>query len=57
MTREEIHSSLNSLAFQIHSENERWWVDITTGKRKERNVGEMLMLCVSELAEAMEGAS
>ena len=24
-------------------------------KRKERNVGELLMLCVSELAEALEG--
>lgn len=33
-----------------------WWSDINTGERIERNTGELLMLCVSELAEAMEGA-
>lgn len=32
-----------------------WWHDIKTGERLQRNVGELLMLCVSELAEAMEG--
>lgn len=32
-----------------------WWHDLETGEKKERNVGELLMLCVSELAEAMEG--
>ena len=34
-----------------------WWNDLKTGEdmRGKRNVGEMLMLCVSELAEAMEG--
>lgn len=32
-----------------------WWSDLETGQRKDRNVGELLMLCVSELAEAMEG--
>ena len=31
-----------------------WWNDPETGKRVERNTGELLMLCVSELAEAME---
>lgn len=31
-----------------------WWSDLETGERKDRNVGELLMLCVSELAEAME---
>lgn len=36
-------------------ENERWWRDVDTGAYLERNVGELLMLCVSELAEAMEG--
>lgn len=35
--------------------NERWWQDPHTGQRVERNVGELLMLMVSELAEAMEG--
>lgn len=34
-----------------------WWNDIHTGEslRGKRNVGELLMLCVSELSEAMEG--
>jgi NTP pyrophosphatase (non-canonical NTP hydrolase) len=32
-----------------------WWTDIATGKPLVRNVGEMLMLIVSEIAEAMEG--
>lgn len=32
-----------------------WWTDLSTGLKKERNVGELLMLCVSEIAEAMEG--
>ena len=31
-----------------------WWNDPVTGERVERNRGELLMLCVSELAEAME---
>jgi len=35
--------------------NAGWWTDLDTGKRKDRNVGEMLMLMVTELAEAMEG--
>jgi len=34
-----------------------WWADLKTGEdlRGKRNFAEMLMLCVSELAEAMEG--
>lgn len=32
-----------------------WWSDLKTGERKDRNVGELLMLIVSEVAEAMEG--
>lgn len=32
-----------------------WWHDIHTGAAKERNVGEILMLAVSELSEALEG--
>ena len=32
-----------------------WWNDPATGNKVERNTGELLMLCVSELAEAMEG--
>lgn len=32
-----------------------WWSDVNTGQDKERNVGEALMLVVSELSEALEG--
>jgi NTP pyrophosphatase (non-canonical NTP hydrolase) len=32
-----------------------WWSNLATGERKERNTGELLMLIVSEVAEAMEG--
>jgi NTP pyrophosphatase (non-canonical NTP hydrolase) len=32
-----------------------WWTDLETGEPKDRNVGELLMLIVSEVAEAMEG--
>ena len=46
---------LNQLAGLCHEANVNWWKDLDTGERKQRNVGELLMLCVSELAEAMEG--
>jgi NTP pyrophosphatase (non-canonical NTP hydrolase) len=32
-----------------------WWNDVKTGKPLKRNKGELLMLIVSEIAEAMEG--
>jgi NTP pyrophosphatase (non-canonical NTP hydrolase) len=47
---------LNKLVDEVHKENERWWLDLETSKPKERSVGEMCMLMVSEVAEAMEGA-
>lgn len=49
------YPSLNELAEQIHAANHRWWHDLETGERLERNKGEMLMLIVSEISEAMEG--
>lgn len=48
-------TDLNELAREIHAANAHWWHDPATGERLERNKGEMLMLIVSELAEAMEG--
>lgn len=48
-------TSLNGLAYDIHKENSHWWHDPVTGVRVVRNKGEMLMLIVSEVAEAMEG--
>lgn len=46
---------LNDLATECHAANEQWWRDPATGQRIERNKGELLMLIVSEVAEAMEG--
>ena len=39
----------------VHKGNKRWWIRLEDSQPLERNVGEMLMLAVSELAEAMEG--
>jgi NTP pyrophosphatase (non-canonical NTP hydrolase) len=47
--------NLNEYAAEVHKANAKWWVDLETGKPIKRNVGELLMLCTSELAEAMEG--
>ena len=47
--------SLGQLADLLHKFNKKWWVDIHTGEDLQRNVGELLMLAVSELSEAMEG--
>lgn len=46
---------INLLAKKVHKNNKKWWINIKTGKPLKRNVGEMLMLVVSEIAEAMEG--
>lgn len=35
---------------------DRWWHDPATGEPIKRNKGEVLMLIVSEISEAMEGA-
>lgn len=47
--------NLNDYAIEVHEANAKWWVDLNTGEPIKRNVGELLMLCTSELAEAMEG--
>lgn len=46
---------LNTLAKDIYAGNHQWWHDINTGEKLNRNKGELLMLIVSECAEAMEG--
>lgn len=51
----DIAQQLNSLSNLCHEKNKRWWYDLITGARLNRNRGELLMLMVSELAEAMEG--
>lgn len=49
-----------ALAIEIHASNVKagWWTDIATGESTlhTRNRPEMLMLAVSEIAEAAEGA-
>jgi hypothetical protein len=50
---------LNQMVEDIHQRNVRagWWNDLHTGEslKETRNVGELLMLIVSEVAEGMEG--
>lgn len=41
-------------AADVHFRNHKWWFT-ETGDRLERDYGELLMLAVSELSEAMEG--
>lgn len=50
-------SKFRQLSVKIHADNVAagWWSDLQTGQRIERNVGELLMLVVSEAAEAAEG--
>lgn len=45
--------NIHERAKDIHHRNHKWWHD-KDGNRLERNRGELLMLVVSELAEAME---
>jgi NTP pyrophosphatase (non-canonical NTP hydrolase) len=45
---------LNEYARTCHKMNSRWWVDPITKEPIQRNKGELMMLIVSELAEAME---
>lgn len=48
-------TTINAIANAVHTANDTWWRDPATGNPITRNVPEMLMLTVSELAEAMEG--
>ena len=54
--RDRIIQAVNTLTDICHSasRNAGWWHNIKTGESLKRNKGEMLMLMVSELAEAME---
>ncbi|WP_144999807.1 nucleoside triphosphate pyrophosphohydrolase family protein [Polystyrenella longa] len=46
---------MDELVKTIHEIHANWWIDLETGKRKERNVGELLCLVHSEISEGMEG--
>lgn len=47
--------ALNQMSQLSRGASDRWWHDPATGELKVRNRGEMLMLIVTEIAEAMEG--
>ena len=48
--------TLDNYAIECHEASKRWWTNLETGEYPiYRNTGEILMLMVSELAEAMEG--
>lgn len=47
--------NLTELSKQVREANDKWWRDIQTGEPIKRNKGELLMLIVSEISEAMEG--
>lgn len=51
----ELAIALNQGKALIHTFNARWWIDLQTDEPLARNVGEMLMLVVTEISEAMEG--
>lgn len=57
-TLNEALDAITWLAGEIHQRNidAGWWSDLHTGEPKDRNMGEMLMLVVTEIAEAMEGS-
>jgi NTP pyrophosphatase (non-canonical NTP hydrolase) len=46
---------LNEFAKLCRHANDKWWKDPATDEPLQRNRAELLMLIVSELAEAMEG--
>jgi len=46
---------INALAADCHRHNDQWWRSPRTGRRIKRNDGQLMMLMVSEIAEAMEG--
>lgn len=46
--------TLNDYAAECHDANLKWWFT-KEGVKLERNKGELLMLVVSEIAEAQEG--
>ena len=49
--------AINELVQRVYKANvdAGWWTDLETNLPKDRNDGELLMLMVTELAEAMEG--
>ena len=55
LTEERFRHALNDIRDYCHEANAKWWQDPHTKWPIERNRAELLMLMVTELAEAMEG--
>ncbi len=47
--------NLNDYAIQCHQDNIKWWQNPSTKEPIQRNFGELIALCHSELSEALEG--
>lgn len=47
--------NLNDYSAEVHEANKKWWHDIETGERLNRNKGEQLCLIHSEISECLEG--
>jgi len=47
--------SLNQIAREVNLNNKQWWISLPGREPLKRNIGELLMLVTSELAEALEG--
>lgn len=56
LTQDEL-ATLRQIQMKIHTvaSNGGWWTDLKSGETIQRNKGELMMLMVSEIAEAMEG--
>jgi hypothetical protein len=50
-------AAITMLCEDVHQRNVQagWWNDLTTGEPLDRNPGELIALCHSELSEALEG--
>lgn len=57
MTTKITGAAIAELCTSVHADNVAagWWSDLRTGERIDRNVGELLMLVVTELSEAADG--
>lgn len=55
LTEERFKYTLNDITYYCHEANQKWWQDPKTQEPIVRNRAELLMLIVSEIAEAMEG--
>jgi NTP pyrophosphatase (non-canonical NTP hydrolase) len=50
-------TGITTLCNDVHARNVQagWWNDLVTGEKLDRNPGELIALCHSELSECLEG--